>query len=82
MTFPDCIKPKDLVIYDPTSKHKDKLVEYRKYSVYDYVFKLNQGFNIITLVNLTNLNSKCLRDSKRLSFEIRTYADENLEFIK
>ena len=84
LTLPDCAQfetGKSLVIYDPTKSGEERFVSYQKYSLYDYVFQLHDGINFLTLMNLRNPQEACLWKSRRISFEFRTYEDQQLQYI-
>ena len=84
LTLPDCIQfeaGKSLIIYDQMKLGEEKFTPFKKYSQYDYVFQLHDGINFLTLKNLINPTEACLWKSKRISFEFRTYEDQQLLYI-
>lgn len=58
----------------------DKIVQIKKHSQHDYVFQLKEGVNFLRLLNLVNPTEQCLWKANRLSFEYRSYEDEQLTY--
>lgn len=73
LSLPDCVSFKDqqrLAINDDVL---GSAVVFQLFSPLEVVFQLRQGFNKYTLSNLINPSTKCLLNSKRISFEYRTF---------
>ena len=60
LTLPECIQfseNKELDIFDESAVlEEEKFVAFTKYSQFDYVFRLHEGINFFTLMNLKNPN--------------------------
>jgi hypothetical protein len=84
LTIPDCLTfedNKNLEIFDQSAtEENDQFIGYTQYSQYDYVFQVHEGINFLTLMNLVNPTEACLWSSERLSFEYRTYEDDQLVY--
>ena len=81
LSLPDCItieSRKSLQILDLTAN--DQTVQIKKHGPHDYVFQLKEGVNFLRLLNLVNPTEQCLWKANRLSFEYRSYEDEQLVY--